>query len=650
MPQFRLFVAALTALSLLSPPVARAAADPEAAAMAAALDRADAGDWAGAAAAAKAAGPVAPDIVEWLRLRAGQGAAADYTAFLGRRPDWPGLAYLRRAGEAVMADGASQSAVVAYFAASTPATAAGSLALQAALRAQGQAAKAEAEAKRAWLSLSYSDAEQAEQIALAGKVLAPLHAKRLDALLWRKRASEAKAMLPLVGPNERALALARIALQTRSNGVDAAIAAVPAALTDDPGLARDRFEWRYDKGRWNDAEDLLLERSTSAKALGDPAAWADERASLARREMREGDPKRAYRLAARHFLTSGGAYADLEFLAGYIALDKLNDPAAALSHFRALRAAVTTPISLSRAAYWEGRADEALGNAEAAKAAYRYGAEFQTAFYGLLSAEKAGLPLDPKLMGTERFPDWRTAKFMSSSVLKAGILLARAGDRTLAKRFFLHLAEGLGPTELGQLADLALEIGEPHVAVLIAKQGAERGVILPRAYFPVTDLAKADLPIPADLALAIARRESEFDDGVISPAGARGLMQVMPGTAKLMSSDAGVDYDKARLTQDALYNAKLGSAYLAKLIAEFGPAITLVAAGYNAGPARPRAWVDQIGDPRARGVDPVDWIEAVPFTETRDYIMRVSESLIIYRARLAGHVGPVRLTEALKGE
>ena len=257
--------------------------------------------------------------------------------------------------------------------------------------------------------------------------------------------------------------------------------------------------------------------------------------------------------------------------------------------------------------------------------------------------------MDARLASAEALPDWHGAGFLKSSVLEAALLLQKSGDRQISKRFFLHLAEGLDAKGLGQLAALALSLNEPHIAVLIAKQAAERGVILPVAYFPVSDLVPDVLPVPRALALGIARRESEFDVAVVSPAGARGLMQVMPGTAKMMATRTGLPYDGARLTTDAAYNAALGSAYLAQLIEEFGPALTLVTAGYNAGPGRPRRWIAELGDPRRAEVDAIDWIENLPFTETRNYVMRVAESVVIYRARLAAVPGPVGLTDLLKG-
>ena len=233
--------------------------------------------------------------------------------------------------------------------------------------------------------------------------------------------------------------------------------------------------------------------------------------------------------------------------------------------------------------------------------------------------------------------------------MQAAILLQQAGDRALAKRFLLHLAGGLTAQELGQLGDMALSLDEPHFAVLIGKQAAERGIILPRVHFPVTDLVPDGLAVSRALALSIARRESEFDPGVISPAGARGLMQVMPETARMMATRLGKGFDRARLTSDPAYNAALGSEYLKVLLDEFGPSIALIAAGYNAGPARPRAWVEKFGDPRRADVDVLDWVEMIPFSETRTYVMRVVEGVVIYRAKLRGTAGPVNVTDELTG-
>lgn len=638
--------AAPLVLALLLPVMARAD-DP--AGFRAALAAADRRDWPTALAEARKAGPLATAVIDWERLRDGNGAFGDYVDFLARHPDWPGLPLLRQKGEGAIAAETSADAVIGYFAALRPQTGMGSLALIAAHQARGQGQAAAEEAVRAWRTLSLSQAEHDLFLARHASILKDHHDGRTAMLLRQGRVSDARRMLPLNSTYTRAVAKARIALQASEPGVDSLIEALPEEAVNSGGLAYDRFRWRIRKDLYDSAGELLLERSVSADALGDPEQWADWRRRLARKEMREGDARRAYRMAAQHYLTSGSDYADLEWLAGYIALRKLNDPKTALAHFDRFQKAVNGPISLSRAGYWRGRAYEALGMAGEAQTAYAEGARYPTAFYGLLSAENVGLPLSPAMAGGEAYPDWRSQPFAGSSVLLAARELMAAGDETLAARFLLHLGEGLSGYEIGALAGMAVEAKEPYVALSLAKAAAEKGVIWPSAYFPVPALSGLDLPVRPELALSIARRESEFNHRVISHAGARGLMQVMPGTAEMMAKKIGVRYEKAKLTTDWQYNARLGAAYLDQLVEEFGNSPLLVAVGYNAGPGRSRRWITELGDPRTGGVDPVDWIEAIPFRETQTYVMRVAESLPIYRARLSGQTGPLNFTDELRG-
>lgn len=456
-------------------------------------------------------------------------------------------------------------------------------------------------------------------------------------------------MLPLVSDGQAALARARMALRADADGVDALLSAVPADLQNSAGLAFDRFDWRLRHDKTEGAAEIILAQSRDAASLGDPALWAERRADLARALLRDGQAQLAYQVASSNRMDQGLEYADLEFVAGFAALRFLNDPATALDHFKRLQAAVDTPISLSRALYWQGRALMAAGDQAGGRAAMTQAAQYQSAYYGQMAAETLGLTLDPALLAETRPADWRKARFAKSTVLAAGALLARAGDRTLAKRFFVHLCESLTPDEMAQLADLAREMDEPHIALVVAKQAAEQGVILPAYYFPVPAFIPADnLPVSHALALSIARRESEFDPAARSHADARGLMQVLPGTAKLVAPKVGLAYDASRLNE-ADYNVRLGTGYLAQMIAEFGPSVALVASGYNAGPARPRRWIGMFGDPRSPDVDVVDWVEMIPFSETRTYVMRVAESLVIYRAKLKGQAGPVRLTAELRG-
>ncbi|WP_347312389.1 transglycosylase SLT domain-containing protein [Defluviimonas sp. SAOS-178_SWC] len=615
----------------------------------AALAAADGRDWSTAVAKARASGPLAAAVIDWERLRDGKGVFDEYVTFLSRYPDWPGLPYLRQRGESVIAEGTPPDAVIGYFSSTKPQTGTGSLALIAALQAKGQNQAAAEEAARAWRNLAMNEGEHALFVARHGALLADHHDGRTAAMLRAGNIADVRRMLPLNGSYTRSVAEARVALQADDKGIDALIAALPEKAVNSGGLAYDRFRWRIRKDLYDSADELLLERSTSAEALGDPAQWADWRRRLARKEMREGDARLAYKMAANHHLTRGDDFADLEWLAGYIALRKLGEAKTALTHFDRFAKAVNGPISLARAGYWRGRAYEALGDVANARAAYAEGARYPTSFYGLLSAEKVGLPLSPAMAGGEAYPDWRTLPVAKSTVFLAARELMAAGDETLAARFLLHLGEGLSGYEIGALAGMAMEEKESYVALSLAKAAADKGVIWPSAYFPVPALSGLDLPVRPELALSIARRESEFNAAVVSHAGAQGLMQVMPGTAKMMAKKIGVSYEPGKLTTDWQYNARLGAAYLDELVREFGNSPLLVAAGYNAGPGRSRQWIAQLGDPRADGVDPIDWIEAIPFRETQTYVMRVAESLPIYRARLSGSAGPLNFTAELKG-
>ena len=297
--------------------------------------------------------------------------------------------------------------------------------------------------------------------------------------------------------------------------------------------------------------------------------------------------------------------------------------------------------------YWRGRALEAMGREDEALAAYREGARHQTSFYGQLAAERAGLPTDPALLGGPE-PGPMPEALAQSSVLRAADLLLAAGERHLAAYFLTHLAGSQSPEGMAQLGAWAAARGDAYLQVKLGKRAAELGVVLPEHYYPLHPIAQADLPIDPALALSIARRESEFHPGVASHAGAQGLMQLMPGTARDVARGLGLPYSHARLTADPAYNVILGSTYLLGLEARFGRNVPMVAAGYNAGPGRPARWASERGDPRAAGTDAVDWIEHIPFDETRNYVMRVMESVPVYRMRLSGRLEPFRLSQELK--
>lgn len=617
--------------------------------LAAAIAQTKNGHWNDAAIlAGRIKDPVAVEIIEWMRLRDAAGYWQDYPAFLKRNADWPGLKRLRRQGEGVIPARHNPDAVIAYFKDQPPQSGSGSIRLAEAYQAKGKTDAAKKEAVRAWLNFNMTRDERVTLNKRFEKTLKKHHIARLDMLLWRNRGKPAAGLYTLVPEGYVALAKARLALRARKKGVNSLIGKVPSNLRNDPGLNYERFVWRARKGLYDSARDLLIETSTSVKALGKPELWAKRRRGIARQEMRNGHDKAAYRLASRHFLTKGSDFADLEWLSGYIALRKLNDPATAIKHFDRFRAAVATPISYGRAGYWQGRAYEAMGDGARAREAYEFGAQHQTSFYGQLAAEKINASRDEELAGRERAPNWRNATFLGSTVFRAAILLHYADQGPVAEQFIKHMAETQDRVGIMQLAAITLEIGRPNITVRLSKQAVRQGVVLPRYYFPLTALAKQNTTVKPEETMSIARRESELDQYIISPAGARGLMQIMPATAKKVAGDLGVRYSKSKLTEDWKYNARLGSTYLAEQLKDFNGSFILAFAAYNAGPHRARTWIKTYGDPRHDAVDQIDWIEHIPFRETRNYVMRVVESLHVYRARIAGKTPKLQISKDLR--
>lgn len=607
-------------------------------------------DWEVAYSITETTDTVTIDLITWMRLLDGDAPFADYVDFTARRSDWPNLLRVRARGEETIPDGYDPDALIGWFGDIPPETGEGAVRLADALIATGRTKDAHKMLIDTWLGSILSDTGHQAMIDHYADVLAPHHTARVDALLWRWRTIEAERMLDLIDDDHTALALARIGYIKKLDDTAARAQAVPDALKDVAGLAYDRYNWLSSRGGRTEAIKILRERSTSAAALGQPFRWSSWRRVLARWEMREGRAQSAYDLAANHFLTEGSSFADLEWIAGYVALTYLDKPALALTHFQAADATVDSPISEGRMQYWIGRTQAALGNQAAAQAAYTIAAQHQTGFYGLLAAEKLGLSLDPTLTGAQDPTDWEEAPFLTQDMTVAALTLLQAGERGKAVLFFAELGKQLNAIALSQLGALLAEMDEPYFQVLLGKTAVTRGVLVPSNYFPLHPLAEMELPVHPALALSIARRESEFNAGVGSPVGALGLMQLMPATAKEVSGTLGESYSKGRLTSDPAYNARLGSKYLSQLEEQFGYSPVMMAAGYNAGPSRPRNWMDERGDPRVGEADVIDWIEHIPFRETRNYVMRVTESIPVYEARLSGKTGPVKFMDLLIGE
>tara|TARA_R110000868_G_scaffold400956_3_gene675864 strand:- start:34673 stop:36805 length:2133 start_codon:yes stop_codon:yes gene_type:complete len=614
-----------------------------------AMQAAQDGDWARAAEVARRDGPAAVALIEWQRLRAGLGSPDEVERFLTRHGDWPGLDLLRRRSEAGMAN-ATPEQIIAFYDGRSPTTGTGVIALAAALRARGAATQADGVIVKAWQTMPLTESDEAALYDAQGDLLRIFNRDRMEMLFWEGQQEDLDRMKPRVGERDWALAQARRLARVGAPGTAEAIAALPVADRKDAALVYGRFKALVAVGKTEQARLLMRTQSRIEGGLGRPEAWANERRIYAREEMRRGDNRLAYDLAAHHQLTEGSDFADLEWLAGFIALRKLAQPRVALNHFLALANGVETPISLGRAYYWMGRAYEDLGEAEQAKAAYTEGARHQTSYYGLLAAERAGVASDPALGGQGPLADWQVPEITGSLLREASALLLAAGQPIQAEMFLMQMADVQSVAGLNLMGAMLESRNDAHMQVMLGKRAAGRGIVLPRYYYALHPLAQMTLPVAPELALAIARRESEFDIGVSSGAGAGGLMQLMPGTAKEVARNLGIDdHDQARLLSDWRHNATLGSAYLAQLARRFSGNVVLIAVGYNAGPGRAEQWIDLFGDPRDPEVDVVDWVETIPYRETRNYVQRVAESLPVYRARLGVNPRPVPFSAELGG-
>ncbi len=401
---------------------------------------------------------------------------------------------------------------------------------------------------------------------------------------------------------------------------------------------------------YEEAEALLIAASSSRAALGVPKAWAKRRLSAARRAAREGRHQNAYAIASQHFMTpaDGYSFSDSEWVAGWVALRKLNDAKRAITHFRKFRDSVETPISLGRGGYWLGRAYEAAGDMKTARRWYADGAQYQTSFYGQLSAARFGLPGDKQLT-LSTLPDWKShPRTANDDRVRLAATLFYAGQDRLAMATFSRLGESAPIGALAPLTRLALDLGQPHYAVRLAKKAARRGVLIYPAYYPVHDIARYATKVEPAFALSIARQETELNPKAISRAGARGLMQLMPATARKVAGWIGEEYSRGRLITDWRYNVRLGETYLARRTNQFGGSYVMAAAAYNAGAGRVDRWIAEYGDPRTGQIDIIDWMEQIPFNETRNYVQRVMEGLYVYRTRLSGRAGPMTIEQDLK--
>ena len=605
-------------------------------------------DVAGARAAiARLSHPVARKLVTWALVDANAEALSFYEVDAARRDlvGFPRPGRRQIAAEKLLeTSGKSPGEIVAWFGGQPPQSAQGAIALATAYLSLGRQPEAADLIGTWWRTKSFEADVQSRMLArFSGLLTVEDHARRADVLLYGSQGPAARAVVALLPTEQQAPALARIALRGDSETNYNALSAAEQAT---PGVAFERAAFLRRKGRESEAVAQLANFPKQMVTPDGAERMWGERKRLVATAIRANDWRGAYLAAANSGLSEGVDATEAEFYAGWMALNRLNDPEAAGRHFAAIARIGTSPITRARGFYWQGRAAEARGDKTAAEGFYTQGAEHLTTFYGQLSAEKLGRPLrlvsDPDPSPADR------ARFESQDVVQAMRMLADQGQRDLFRAFALHIDDQV-PTvvEAALLIDAIRGYGDQDTSMKAARAAATRGLILTdRAYPYRTPPEVAGAPEPA-LVLGITRQESGFDPSVRSHADARGMMQLLPSTAQVVARRMGVGYSAAQLYEPD-YNMRLGSSFLGQLVDRFSGSYVMAAAGYNAGPGRPAQWVSWCGDPRAGGQDPLDFIECIPFSETRNYVMRVLENMQVYRAKLNGGSVPITLSQDLK--
>ncbi len=561
--------------------------------------------------------------------------SGDIAAAAEMLPGWPGMTMLRQNSErAIYRENPPPQTVVQAFSGSQPQTLQGVVLLARSYVALGNPGAARSVLSPFWRTAKLEAKDEAAIVKEFGQIIpAADHRFRMERMFYADRVNSALSIAELAGA--KPLADAWAAALRGKKDAPRLLAAVPAAQRS-AGYFFAEAEYLRKQQKFSDAAAVLLKAPTDRAALVDPDAWWVERRVLSRELVDQGDMKTAYRIVADHAAESPSSAADAEFHAGWYALRFLNDPVTARRHFAAIQAASTMPLSQSRAEYWLGRSAEAMGDRNEAIAQYRLAAAYPTTFYGQIAAAKLGVK--QLSLSNPGSADGATKKrFQSREMVQALQRFAAAGYADRSRQFYMQLADTLtNPTEVGLLAAMAEKSGQHQVALQIGKKAYVRGLPVDTLAFPVAAIPSGvkTTAIEKSVVYAVARQESAFNPAAVSHAGARGLLQLMPGTAKMVAKAAGVPYSLPRLTSDPGYNATLGAAHLADLVDDFSGSYIMAFAAYNAGKSRVTKWVQQYGDPRDPNVDAIDWIERIPFTETRNYVQRCTENLQVYRARL----------------
>ncbi|UGV29024.1 lytic transglycosylase domain-containing protein [Rhodopseudomonas boonkerdii] len=584
--------------------------------------------------------PVARKLGEWVYLRSENNSASveRYRAFITANPSWPSQTFLRRRAEAALWDDKrDDGAIQSYFDSEKPISAKGKFALAKSLLARGDRAGAERLIRDAWRTDPISGDTENMAIDMFGALITPGdHKARMDMLLYGSDGDAGLRSAKRLGGAQMALARARLAVNKKASNAKALLDAVPSELHNDPGYLFSRIQQLRRDERFSEAARLMSAVPKDISRLHNLDEWWIERRLLSRKLLDVGEPRAAYVVARDAALPARDIYkTEQEFTAGWIALRFLKDPAAASQHFARIGVGSVNPTALARAGYWQGRAAEAAGRAQEARAAYTRAAEQSTSYYGQLARAKLGLPqldisgsLAPRARGLERL-----------EIVRAVQLLYALDEKDIAVPIFADVGENGDPEAALGLSELASQNKDARGMLLVGKAALNRGLPFDHYAYPtvgIPSFRQIGPNVDPAVVYAIARQESAFNPAVVSPAQAYGLMQVTPSAAQYVAKRHGATYDLARLKNDSTYNVTLGAAELGGLLEDYRGSYIMTFAGYNAGRGSVRKWIERYGDPRDSNVDAVDWVESIPFAETRNYVQRIMENLQVYRARFGG--------------
>ena len=579
------------------------------------------------------------NFIQWNHLLTSGNKAtfSEYDNFIKKNSNYPRISRIQYLAEHKLAsDKISPNQIINLFNEQEPLSGFGQMMLGQSLINKGQTDKGISLIKQGWITADLTKQDLAYFRKKFKKYLnAEDYVKRADHLAWEEKNWDLLRMLRYLPKDEQLLYTARQLLMSKSYGVDTAISKVPDKYKNDAGLNYDRLKWRRKRGRVDGSVEILTKIKNTKDYLVRPDKWWKEREIISRSLIYEKKYELAYKISSRHALTEGPEFAEAEWMSGWIALSFLDDAILAEEHFKNFYKNVSYPISLSRGAYWLGRTYEKLGNKEKSEQFFMEGAKYLTTYYGQLSHMKI---YPNKLFELENLMevDKNTIeKFNTSELTKIVYLLDEIDKDKHTKHILRHMAlENIQSGSEILAAQLATEIGRYDFAIQISKIASYEKRFHNKFNYPIISTPKyingRKIPEPAFI-LSIIRQESEFDLSANSWAGAKGLMQLMPYTAKVVAKQAKLPYSKSRLTTDPEYNINLGSHYIAGLILEYDGSYPFAIAAYNAGPKRVRYWKKINKDPQKNQIDYIDWIELIRFEETRNYVQRVLENYNVYR-------------------